>query len=77
MPGDGVRILHLFPQIQAQSFAVQVPDHMCLLPLGLLTHFRYIPISVYQMKNYSLICLLTAVQRVSQWSVCYLFRFCF
>lgn len=70
-------LLNLLPQIQAQSFALQVPDHMHLLPLGLLPRFRYIPISVYQVRNYSLICLLITGRCVSQWSVCYLFRFCF
>lgn len=39
-------LLNLLSQIQPQSFALQVPDPMHLLPLGLLPRFRYIPVSV-------------------------------
>lgn len=79
MPGGGVCLPNFFPQIQAQSFALPIPDHTDtrFLPLGLLPHFRYIAISVYQMRNSSLICLLVVVQCMPQWSICYVFRFCF
>lgn len=54
-------LLLLLPQAPAQSFAVQVPDHKHLLPLALLPRFLYTPISVYQMRNYSLLCSLLSV----------------
>lgn len=48
MPGGGVSLLILLPQIEALSFASQVPDHTLLLPLGLLPCFKYITTTVYQ-----------------------------
>lgn len=48
MPGGGVSLLILLPQIQVLSFTAQVLDHMLLLPLGLLPRFRYITTTVYQ-----------------------------